>query len=68
MSFTCPKCWRTSYHPEDEQWGYCGACHDFTGGYGYGDQRHRSSSTPAGQERDAQTESLRHRFGLTDEE
>jgi hypothetical protein len=52
MSFTCPVCQRTSYHPEDEKWGYCGACHDFTGGYGYGDQRHRSSSTPAGQERE----------------
>lgn len=32
MSFTCPVCWRTSYHPEDEKWGYCGNCHDFTGG------------------------------------
>jgi hypothetical protein len=52
MSFTCPVCWRTSYHPEDEKWGYCGNCHDFTGGSGYGYQRYRSSSTPAGQERE----------------
>jgi len=52
MSFTCPVCWRTSYSDEDERWGYCGNCHDFTGGYGYGDQRHSSSSTPAGKERE----------------
>jgi hypothetical protein len=52
MSFTCPVCLRTSYSEEDERWGYCGNCHDFTGGYGYGDQRHSSSSTPAGQERE----------------
>jgi hypothetical protein len=51
MSFTCPVCRRTSYSDEDEKWGYCGACHDFTGGYGYGYQRHRSSSFTAGQER-----------------
>jgi hypothetical protein len=31
MSFTCPKCRRTSYHPEDERFGYCGACKRFTG-------------------------------------
>lgn len=29
--FTCPRCLRTSYHPEDRREGYCGACHDFTG-------------------------------------
>lgn len=28
--FTCPKCKRTSYHPEDKRQGYCGACHEFT--------------------------------------
>jgi hypothetical protein len=50
MSFTCPVCHRTSYHPEDEQWGYCGNCHDYTGGYGYGDKRYCSRSTPAGSE------------------
>ena len=31
MSFTCPKCHKTSYHPKDEEHGYCGNCHDFTG-------------------------------------
>lgn len=31
MSFTCPKCHMTSYHPKDEEHGYCGNCHDFTG-------------------------------------
>jgi hypothetical protein len=30
MSFLCPRCGRTSYHPEDEKEGYCGACHDYT--------------------------------------
>lgn len=50
MSITCPKCWRTSYHPTDEAEGYCGNCHEFTGRPD-GDQRHSSSSTPAGQER-----------------
>lgn len=29
--FTCPKCTRTSHHPEDVRHGYCGACHEFTG-------------------------------------
>ena len=51
MSYTCPVCWRTSYHPDDEKYSYCGNCHGFTGAYGYGNERHRSSSTPAGQER-----------------
>lgn len=31
MSFTCPRCGMTSHHPKDEEHGYCGACHDFTG-------------------------------------
>jgi hypothetical protein len=31
VSFTCPRCLMTSYHPEDERHGYCGHCHDFTG-------------------------------------
>jgi hypothetical protein len=31
MSFTCPRCGATSHHPKDEEHGYCGACHDFTG-------------------------------------
>jgi hypothetical protein len=29
-SITCPRCGRTSYHPDDIAAGYCGACHDFT--------------------------------------
>lgn len=28
MSFTCPKCFRTSHHPEDERHRYCGRCHE----------------------------------------
>lgn len=31
MSFTCPRCGAVSHHPKDEQQGYCGRCHDFTG-------------------------------------
>jgi len=31
MAFTCPKCHRTSYNPNDERAGYCGYCHEFTG-------------------------------------
>lgn len=27
---TCPRCHRTSYHPQDIKEGYCGACHDWT--------------------------------------
>jgi hypothetical protein len=30
MSFTCPKCKKTSHHPQDERHGYCANCHDFT--------------------------------------
>ena len=30
-TFTCPKCKRTSHHPEDLKHGYCGACHAHTG-------------------------------------
>jgi excisionase family DNA binding protein len=30
-SFTCPDCHRTSHHPDDAKYGYCGACHAFTG-------------------------------------
>jgi ribosomal protein S27AE len=29
-SYTCPRCGRTSYHPDDIREGYCGACHDWT--------------------------------------
>jgi hypothetical protein len=28
--FTCPRCGRTSFHPDDLAEGYCGACHDWT--------------------------------------
>lgn len=31
MAFTCPVCWWTSQHPEDEKHGYCGNCHAWTG-------------------------------------
>jgi hypothetical protein len=31
VSFTCPRCFRTSHNPTDAAEGYCGACHDFTG-------------------------------------
>ncbi len=30
MTYTCPRCGRTSHHPEDFKAGYCGACHDWT--------------------------------------
>lgn len=29
-SITCPRCRRTSWHPEDVRQGYCGACHAYT--------------------------------------
>lgn len=29
MSFTCPRCLKTSHNPNDEREGYCGACHDW---------------------------------------
>lgn len=29
-SITCPRCGRTSRHPDDVREGYCGACHDWT--------------------------------------
>ena len=30
-SITCPKCGKTSTHPKDIAYGYCGFCHDWTG-------------------------------------
>jgi len=30
-AFTCPRCGRTSWNPHDVEYGYCGACHDWTG-------------------------------------
>ena len=29
--FTCPRCGRTSHHPEDIREGYCAHCHAWTG-------------------------------------
>lgn len=29
MSFTCPRCGRTSHNPNDERERYCGFCHLF---------------------------------------
>lgn len=31
MPFTCPRCSRTSQHPQDARQGYCAACRDWTG-------------------------------------
>lgn len=31
VPYTCPRCGRTSAHPQDAEHGYCGACHAFTG-------------------------------------
>lgn len=31
LPFTCPRCGKTSPHPDDKRHGYCGACHDYTG-------------------------------------
>lgn len=31
VRFTCPRCGRSSSHPDDLRHGYCGNCHDFTG-------------------------------------
>jgi hypothetical protein len=29
--FVCPRCGAASYHPKDEEHGYCGRCHQFVG-------------------------------------
>lgn len=29
VSYTCPQCNMTSYHPEDARNRYCGYCHEF---------------------------------------
>jgi ribosomal protein L37E len=29
-SVTCPRCFKTSYNPDDIREGYCGNCHDWT--------------------------------------
>ncbi|MEW2636431.1 hypothetical protein AB0903_33545 [Streptomyces sp. NPDC048389] len=31
LPFTCPRCNRTSHHPDDKRHGYCANCHDHTG-------------------------------------
>lgn len=30
-SFVCPACGMESFNPNDVRFGYCGACHAFTG-------------------------------------
>ncbi|MFD9445493.1 hypothetical protein ACFWBR_42390 [Streptomyces sp. NPDC060006] len=30
-TFTCPRCTRTSHHPMDLRYGWCGHCSDYTG-------------------------------------
>lgn len=32
MSITCPRCGMTSHNANDVREGYCGRCHDWTGG------------------------------------
>lgn len=31
LPFLCPRCHRTSHHPDDKHYGYCAHCHDYTG-------------------------------------
>ncbi|MEH0547307.1 hypothetical protein QA802_30740 [Streptomyces sp. B21-105] len=31
LPFTCPRCRKTSHHPDDKRYGYCAACHAYTG-------------------------------------
>lgn len=31
LPFLCPRCRRTSHHPDDKRYGYCAHCHDYTG-------------------------------------
>ena len=62
MSFTCPVCYRVSFHPDDKRHGYCGFCHAFTGvpqyePYSRGDDGQRgpsSRSAEAGSDRPMQ--------------
>jgi hypothetical protein len=32
VAIRCPRCQRTSWHPQDIAFGYCGACHTYTQG------------------------------------
>lgn len=34
-SITCHKCWKTSVHPRDIEYKYCGHCHQFHEGFGW---------------------------------
>jgi hypothetical protein len=45
--FVCPQCRRRSYNREDIRFGYCGSCHEFTGGQ-HGHNGHSSSSLNEG--------------------
>lgn len=56
--FTCPRCEKTSYHPDDVRNGYCGHCHQFTGGMNLDGVAEMTSSAynfcfPGGQHRGA---------------
>lgn len=31
LPLTCPRCRRTSHHPDDKRYGYCANCHAYTG-------------------------------------
>lgn len=31
LPFLCPRCRRSSHHPDDKRYGYCAHCHDYTG-------------------------------------
>jgi hypothetical protein len=31
MSYVCPACGAESFHPRDEEFGFCARCHAFTG-------------------------------------
>lgn len=46
-SFECPTCHRVSHNPTDAKYGYCGACHDFTGEAGVGLEVRDQSHGPA---------------------
>ncbi len=30
IPFTCPRCGRNSYNPDDKRMGWCAVCHEFT--------------------------------------
>ncbi len=51
-AFTCPRCGRTSWNPNDAREGYCGNCHDWTGtallGNGAGQRPAAEGAEPEG--------------------